>query len=114
MRATGKPLMLSTGMSEMDEIEEAVATVGMPQLLLAHSTSSYPCRVEDLNLRMIGTLKQRFPQTPIGYSGHEVGLAPTWAAVTMGAASSNVTSLWTAPCGAATRRPRWRCWACTS
>lgn len=85
MRATGKPLMLSTGMSEMEEIEAAVAAVGTRQLLLAHSTSAYPCQVEDLNLRMIGTLKQRFPQTPIGYSGHEVGLAPTWAAVTMGA-----------------------------
>ncbi len=85
MRATGKPLMLSTGMSEMEEIEAAVAAVGTSQLLVAHSTSAYPCQVEDLNLRMIGTLKQRFPQIPIGYSGHEVGLAPTWAAVTMGA-----------------------------
>jgi N-acetylneuraminate synthase len=85
MRSTGKPLMLSTGMSEMDEIEAAVATVGTSQLLLAHSTSAYPCQVEDLNLRMIDTLKQRFARTPIGYSGHEVGLAPTWAAVTMGA-----------------------------
>ncbi len=85
MQATGKPLMLSTGMSEMEEIEAAVAAVGTRQLLLAHSTSAYPCQVEDLNLRMIGTLQQRFPQTHIGYSGHEVGLAPTWAAVTMGA-----------------------------
>ena len=85
MRPTGKPLMLSTGMSEMDEIEAAVDTVGTSGLLLAHSTSAYPCQVEDLNLRMIVTLQQRFPQTPIGYSGHEVGLAPTWAAVTMGA-----------------------------
>ncbi len=85
MRPTGRPLMLSTGMSKMDEIEAAVTAVGTRQLLLAHSTSAYPCQVEDLNLRMIGTLQQRFPQTPIGYSGHEVGLAPTWAAVTMGA-----------------------------
>ncbi len=85
MRATGKPLILSTGMSEMDEIEAAVAAVGTAGLLLAHSTSSYPCPVEELNLRMIGTLKQRFPHVPVGYSGHEVGLAPTWAAVTMGA-----------------------------
>jgi N-acetylneuraminate synthase len=85
MRATGKPLILSTGMSEMDEIEAAVDGVGTDNLLLAHSTSAYPCNVEDLNLRMIGTLKQRFPRTPVGYSGHEVGLAPTWAAVTLGA-----------------------------
>jgi N-acetylneuraminate synthase len=86
MRATGKPLILSTGMSEMVEIEAAVDGVGTDNLLLAHSTSAYPCKVEDLNLRMIGTLKQRFPRTPVGYSGHEVGLAPTWAAVTLGAA----------------------------
>lgn len=85
MKATGKPLILSTGMSEMAEIEAAVAAVGTDKLLLAHSTSAYPCRVEDLNLRMIQTLKQRFPGVPVGYSGHEVGLAPTWAAVTLGA-----------------------------
>jgi N-acetylneuraminate synthase len=85
LRATGKPLILSTGMSEMAEIEAAVEVAGASNLLLAHSTSAYPCQVEDLNLRMIYTLKQRFPQVPIGYSGHEVGLAPTWAAVSLGA-----------------------------
>jgi N-acetylneuraminate synthase len=85
MRATGKPLMLSTGMSQMDEIEAAVAAIGAENLLIAHSTSAYPCQVEELNLRMILTLKQRFPGVPIGYSGHEVGLAPTWAAVVLGA-----------------------------
>ncbi len=72
-------------MSEMAEIEAAVEATGASNLLLAHSTSAYPCQVEDLNLRMIHTLKQRFPQVPIGYSGHEVGLAPTWAAVSLGA-----------------------------
>lgn len=86
MKATGKPLMLSTGMSRMDEIETAVAVIRIDNLLLAHSTSAYPCPVEDLNLRMIHTLQQRYPGMPIGYSGHEVGLAPTWAAVALGAA----------------------------
>jgi N-acetylneuraminate synthase len=85
MRATGKPLIISTGMSTMDEIERAVAAVGENELLVAHSTSTYPCPVEQLNLRMIDTLKGRWPNVPVGYSGHETGLAPTWAAVGMGA-----------------------------
>jgi N-acetylneuraminate synthase len=85
MRSTGKPLILSTGMSTMEEIERAVSAVGEEGLLVAHATSTYPCPVEQLNLRMIHTLKRRFPALPVGYSGHETGLAPTWAAVAMGA-----------------------------
>jgi N-acetylneuraminate synthase len=85
MRSTRKPLILSTGMSTMDEIERAVAAVGEDDLLVAHATSTYPCPVEQLNLRMIQTLKRRFHGIPVGYSGHETGLAPTWAAVAMGA-----------------------------
>ncbi|MCI0494310.1 N-acetylneuraminate synthase family protein [candidate division KSB1 bacterium] len=85
MRATGKPLMLSTGMSTMKEIETAIRTIGMTNLMIAHSTSAYPCKNEELNLRMIETLQARYPNVPIGYSGHEVGLATTWAAVTLGA-----------------------------
>ena len=86
MRTTSKPLMLSTGMSTTEEIDRAVAAVGEEDLLLAHATSTYPCPVEQVNLRMIDTLRRRFPRIPIGYSGHETGLAPTWAAVAMGAA----------------------------
>jgi N-acetylneuraminate synthase len=85
MKATGRPLILSTGMSTMDEILDGVSAAGRGELLLAHATSTYPCPVGDLNLRMIFTLKTMFPECPIGYSGHETGLAPTWAAVTMGA-----------------------------
>jgi N-acetylneuraminate synthase len=85
MRGTGRPLMLSTGMSTMEEIEAAVAVAGTHNLLLAHATSAYPCPIEALNLRMIETLRDKYPQCPIGYSGHETGLAPTWAAVTLGA-----------------------------
>jgi N-acetylneuraminate synthase len=85
LRRTGKPLMLSTGMSEMWQIHEAVDLTSSNELMLAHATSSYPCPPEELNLRMIPTLKDTFPGIPIGYSGHEVGLAPTWAAVTLGA-----------------------------
>jgi N-acetylneuraminate synthase len=84
-RSTGRPLILSTGMSTLEEIQQAVDVAGRERLLIAHATSSYPCPVEQLNLRMIGTLKRLFPECPIGYSGHETGLAPTWAAVTLGA-----------------------------
>jgi N-acetylneuraminate synthase len=85
MKATGKPLMISTGMSTPEEIESAVKVLGTDNLLIAHSTSAYPCKVNELNLRMIQTLRSQFPGVPVGYSGHEVGLAPTWAAVSMGA-----------------------------
>jgi N-acetylneuraminate synthase len=86
MKDTGKPLIISTGMSTMEEIEDAVEYLGNDNLLIAHSTSTYPCKSEELNLNMIKTLKEKFPFNPIGYSGHEVGLSPTWAAVAMGAA----------------------------
>lgn len=82
---TGKPLMVSTGMSTMEEIENAVNTIGQENIMIAHSTSTYPCKLEELNLRMINTLKEKYPDIPIGYSGHETGLAPTWAAVALGA-----------------------------
>jgi N-acetylneuraminate synthase len=85
MKSTGKPLIMSTGMSTMQEIESAVDGIGQDNLLVAHSNSSYPAPVDQLNLRMIHTLKVLHPRCPIGYSGHETGLAPTWAAVAMGA-----------------------------
>jgi N-acetylneuraminate synthase len=84
-KALNKPIMMSTGMSTMEQIEAAVNFFGMENLLLAHATSSYPCKNEELNLRMIETLRKKYPTIPIGYSGHEVGLAPTWAAVALGA-----------------------------
>src|SRR5262249_46286942 len=61
MRRTNKPLIMSTGMSTLDEIIAAVAAVGHENLLLAHSTSMYPCEPEALNLRMIQTLKSMYP-----------------------------------------------------
>ncbi|HEY0612664.1 MAG TPA: N-acetylneuraminate synthase family protein, partial [Chitinophaga sp.] len=54
-------------------------------LMVAHSTSAYPCPPAELNLKMIHTLQQLYPETPVGYSGHETGLATTLAAVLMGA-----------------------------
>ncbi|MCW5920815.1 MAG: N-acetylneuraminate synthase family protein [Saprospiraceae bacterium] len=85
MKETGKPLIISTGMSTLNEIVEAVEAIGTDNLLIAHSTSSYPCPLNELNLRMLHTLREMFPDTLIGYSGHETGLATTVAAVAMGA-----------------------------
>lgn len=79
-----RPVILSTGMSTMDEITHAVSLLDRDRLLLAHSTSSYPCKSEELNLRMIETLSDEFC-CPVGYSGHEVGLQTSCAAVTLGA-----------------------------
>ena len=84
VRSMDRPVILSTGMSTMEQIERAVGLLGQENLLLMHATSTYPCEPEELNLRMIGTLRQRFP-CPVGYSGHEVGLIPTVVAVALGA-----------------------------
>lgn len=80
-----KPLIMSTGMSDIEEIEAAVEIFGTDNLLIAHSTSAYPCQPSELNLKVISTLREKYPDVPIGYSGHETGLAPTWAAVALGA-----------------------------
>lgn len=85
IKSTHRPLMLSTGMSTIDEVKSAVSLVGTDNLLLAQSTSTYPCKLEELNLNVIKTYKEMFPDVPIGYSGHETGLAPTLAAVALGA-----------------------------
>ena len=84
-RATGKPLILSSGMSTMEQIHQGVKIAGEQDLLLMHCTSTYPCEPEELNLRMIETLRREFLDIPIGYSGHEVGLVPTAVAVALGA-----------------------------
>jgi N-acetylneuraminate synthase len=83
-RKTGRPLILSTGMSTMCQIDEAVALLGTDNLLITHATSTYPCPLNELNLRMIETIRARF-DCPVGYSGHEVGLSTTLAAVCLGA-----------------------------
>ena len=84
-RETGKPIIISTGMSTLNEIDFAVEALGKENLLIAQSTSTYPCKLEELNLKVIQTLKKLYPENPIGYSGHETGLAPTCAAVALGA-----------------------------
>lgn len=84
-RAQGRPILLSTGMSTLDEIEAAVSVLGTEQLVLMHCTSTYPSQPEELNLRAIPALAERFG-VPVGYSGHEVGLAASVGAAALGAA----------------------------
>lgn len=85
MQSTGKPLIVSTGMSSSEIIAQSVENLDRNKLAIAHSTSTYPCKLEELNLNCIPALKAQFPNIPIGYSGHEVGLSPSWAAVVLGA-----------------------------
>jgi len=78
-----KTLIVSTGMSTEKEIEDCVA-VCAPDVIM-HTNSTYPCPPEDLNLRYITHLKHKYPNTQIGYSGHEYCLPTTYAAVALGA-----------------------------
>lgn len=81
----GRPIILSTGMSTMEQIRETAALFeGYDQLIMTHTTSTYPCDPDELNLRMIPKLTEEF-DFPIGYSGHEVGLIPSVVAVALGA-----------------------------
>ncbi|MFT4124598.1 MAG: N-acetylneuraminate synthase family protein [Microbacteriaceae bacterium] len=82
--ATGKPVILSTGMSTLAEIDAAVAVLDPDRLVLLHATSSYPMPANEANLRTIQTLRGRYG-VPVGYSGHEPGLQISLAAVALGA-----------------------------
>ena len=84
LNATGRPIILSTGMSTMEQIRTAVSHFDIDRLAITHATSAYPCDPKDLNLRMVETLSQEF-DCPVGYSGHEVGLIPSVVAVGLGA-----------------------------
>jgi N-acetylneuraminate synthase len=85
LRATGRTVILSTGMSTPKQIRHAVEVLGSDNILMCHATSTYPAQAEELNLRVINTLQAEFPNVPIGYSGHETGLQTTLAAVALGA-----------------------------
>ncbi|MFS1299129.1 N-acetylneuraminate synthase family protein [Streptosporangium longisporum] len=84
LASTGKPIILSTGMSTLEEIDRAVEILGTSKLVLMHATSTYPLPPEEANLRTIVTLQERYG-VPVGYSGHERGLQISLAAVTLGA-----------------------------
>lgn len=83
-RGVGKPIMLSTGMSNLEDIDRAVEILGKTDLILLHAVSTYPAEYDELNLRAIVTLRERY-RVPVGYSGHETGIPSTVAAVVLGA-----------------------------
>lgn len=83
-RAKNKPVILSTGMSSLEEIDRAVEVLGKKNLVILHSTSTYPSNYEELNLRVIPEFRKRYG-VPVGFSGHETGLPSSVAAVALGA-----------------------------
>jgi N-acetylneuraminate synthase len=83
-RSKKRPILLSTGMSSLEQIDHAVEVLGKKDLVILHTTSTYPAFYEELNLRVIPELKKRYG-LPVGYSGHETGLSTTIATVAMGA-----------------------------
>ena len=85
IKMTGRPVILSTGMSTGKEVDLAVKRLSGVPLVLLHTVSTYPAQDEELNLRAIMKLRQAYPEIPIGYSGHEKGIAPTLAAAAFGA-----------------------------
>ena len=84
MKSTGKPILISTGMSTYDEIDRAIDTIGLDNTVLLHCTSTYPCENNEINLNVIPNLIKRY-DCPIGYSGHEKGILPSAMAVMLGA-----------------------------
>lgn len=83
-RSKGKPIVLSTGMSSLDQIFHAVEVLGREDLILLHSCSTYPANYDEINLRVIPILEKQFG-VPVGYSGHETGIPSSVAAVAIGA-----------------------------
>ncbi len=84
---SGKPLLVSTGMSTLDELDETVDILERysdGNYILMHTNSEYPAPYEDINLRVMKTLKDRYGCL-VGYSGHEMDLEPTVLAVALGA-----------------------------
>lgn len=83
-KRTGRPIVISSGMSTLAQVDHAMEVLGTDGVVLLHTTSAYPAKHQDLNLKMIPVLRERYG-VPVGYSGHEVGLATTLAAVALGA-----------------------------
>ena len=84
IKSKGKPIILSTGMSTLEQIDHAVEILGKNDLVILHATSTYPAEYVELNLSVIPALKQRYG-VPIGYSGHETGIPSSIAVVALGA-----------------------------
>ena len=86
IKKTNKPILISTGMSTLDEIDKAIEIVGLDNTIIYHCTSTYPTDNKEINLKVISKLKERY-NCPVGYSGHEKGIVPSTIAVVLGACS---------------------------
>lgn len=84
IKSKGRPIILATGMSTIEQVDHAVNILGKKNLIILHSCSTYPADYNDLNLKVIHSFRERYG-VPIGYSGHETGLPSSVAAVAMGA-----------------------------
>lgn len=84
VRKTGKPIFLATGMSTMEQIQHAVDVLGEDNLIIYHCTSTYPTDLQEINLRVIETLREKY-NCPIGFSGHEKGILPSIMSAMLGA-----------------------------
>lgn len=84
---SGRPIILSTGAGTLDDVQRAYDTIMAlnPQLCLMQCTASYPAEFSELNLRVITTFRQRFPDVIVGYSGHDNGIAMAVLAYALGA-----------------------------
>jgi len=85
IRKCGKPVILSTGGSTMEQVERAVEILGRNNLIILHCVATYPSADEESNLALISTLRKKFHGIPIGYSGHEADIEASLAAVSLGA-----------------------------
>jgi N-acetylneuraminate synthase len=83
-KATGKPIIMSTGMSTIEQVDQAVKVLGKDDLVLLHTCSAYPSNYEELNLKVIPALRERYG-VPVGYSGHETGIPSSAATIALGA-----------------------------
>ncbi len=83
-RKKGKPIILSCGMSTIDQVDHAVKVLGKKDLIILHTCSTYPSDYKELNLKVIPTIRERY-KVPVGYSGHETGIPSSSAAVALGA-----------------------------
>lgn len=91
IRSKGRPVILSTGMSDLAMVRHAVEVLGEGDLVVLQCTGVYPKAESErmlsmINLRGIQTLQKEFPDVPVGFSGNDPGIVPTFAAVAMGAA----------------------------
>lgn len=84
IRDKGRPIIISTGMSSLEQVDHAIDVLGKKDLIVLHSCSTYPADYHELNLKVIPFFKERYG-IPVGYSGHETGLPSSVAAAAIGA-----------------------------